>query len=148
MIKRNVKADLTTAMKEKDEERKSALRLLLAALTQAEKEKGQSLDEGAQWEVVAKQVKQAQKSIEEYERLNQAEAVARLQREIAVYQHYLPPQLEEATLRQMIEEAVQVSGAVSAKDMGKVMGLLTPRIKGRADARLVSQLVRDRLATS
>lgn len=146
MTKDQVKADLTIAMKERDEERKSALRLLLAALTQAEKEKGQPLDDGGQLEVVAKQVKQAQKSIEEYQRLNQAEAVARLQREVAVYQRYLPPQLDGPTLKQMIDEAVQVSGAASPKDMGKVMGILTPRIKGRADAKQVSQLVRDRLS--
>lgn len=146
MIKDQLKADLTTAMKARDEERKSALRLLLAAFTQAEKETGRPLDEAGEAEVVARQVKQTQKSMDEYQRLNQAETVARLQRELAVYQQYLPPQLDDATLGQMIDEAIKLSGAQSAKDMGKVMGILTPRTKGRADAKRVSQLVRDCLA--
>lgn len=147
MGKEKIQADLKDAMKAGDAATRDALRMLLAAITTAEKAQGTALDEAATAQVVARVVKQTRGSIEEFGRLGQADTVTKLEAELAVYQRYAPEQLSEETVKAIVAEAVATSGAQGPADMGKVMKLVMPRVSGKADGGLVNRLVKEALAT-
>jgi hypothetical protein len=146
MLKSDVQNDLKAAMKAGNAAERDALRMLLSEITKQEKAEGRELSDQEADKVVSRVVKQTRGSIEEFGRLNQAETVAKLEGELAVYQRYAPEQLSEETLRAMVAEAVANSGASGPQDMGKVMKLLVPRTQGKADGALVNRLVKEALA--
>jgi uncharacterized protein YqeY len=145
MSKTRIQEDLKAAMKAGDHATRDALRMLLAAVTTAEKAQGSALDDAAVLQVAAKVAKQTRGSIEEYQRLGQTDSVAKLQGELAIYERYAPEQLSEEKIRAIVAEAVATTAASSAADMGKVMKLVMPRVSGKADGGLVNRIVKEAL---
>ena len=138
-------ADMKEAMKHGEKERLSVIRLVRGAVRQAEIDGKQTLSDDEIIGVITKEVKMRRDSIEEFERGNRADLVEKTQAEIAILMPYLPEQLSADEVRRIVEAAVSEVGATTAKDMGKVMGVLMPRVKGRADGKLVNEIVRSLL---
>lgn len=138
--------DLKTAMKEKDNIRKNVITMVRAGILQIEKDKKIELDDEGVLEVIAKAVKQRKDSLPEYEKSNRPDLVENLKREIDILMSYLPQQLSEDELDSIITQTIYEVGAQSAKDMGRVMKALMPKVKGRADGRLVNELVKKHLS--
>ena len=138
-------ADMKEAMKHGEKERLSVIRLVRGAVRQAEIDGKKTLSDDEIIGVITKEVKMRRDSIEEFERGNRADLVEKTQAEIAILMPYLPEQLSADEVRRIVEAAVSEVGATTAKDMGKVMGVLMPRVKGRADGKLVNETVRSLL---
>lgn len=166
MQKESIQRDLTESMKARDEARTGTLRMLLAAMSNREKEKQYAIskkdpalspEELAQkvWltdeeamEVVAGEVKKRKEAAREFEKGNRQDLAKKELREADILMKYLPPQLSEQELRSLVAEAVRSAGASSIKDMGKVMALLSPTTKGRADGAVVSSMIKELLNAS
>ncbi|MGE5813865.1 MAG: GatB/YqeY domain-containing protein [Acidobacteriota bacterium] len=141
-----VNTDIANAMRAKEAVRLSALRMLKTALTNKGVEKGRELDENEGLQVVGTLIKQRRDSIEQFQRGGRQDLVDRETAEIAVLETYLPPPVGEAELSQIVEQAVEESGASSARDVGKVMKVVMGRLAGRtADGSVVNELVKKRL---
>lgn len=136
---------MKAAMKAKDSLRLTTVRMARTALKNAEIEARQELDDTATIKVLSTLVKQRREAAEAY-RETRPELAEKEELELAVLQEFLPAQLTEAELEAMIAKAVAESGASSMRDMGAVMKLVTPQTTGRADGKLVSELVRKQLA--
>lgn len=134
------------AMKNKDVQRRDALRLLTSAVKQVEVDTRRELSDEEIVDVLQKEVKKRRESIEELTRAGRDASAE--QYEVGVLEEFLPRQLSREEIEALVREAIATSGASSAKEMGKVMGLLTPQTKGRADGKLVSTIVREMLSTS
>lgn len=144
-LKDRIKDDLKQAMRDRDQPRIDALRMLSAAIQRREVDERIALDDAQVLAVIDKQIKQTRESIEQYEKGGRADLVAKEQADLAIWQAYLPQPLSEAEIDQLIAAAVQQTGAASVKDMGKVMGVLKPKLQGRADMAQVGPKVRARL---
>ena len=142
-----IQADMTAAMKAKDESRLATLRLVRSAMQYAKVQKRAELTDDDLIGVLSREAKQRRESAEEFRKGGRPELAAKEESEAAIIVEYLPQQLDEAQIRTLVSEAVAATGAATAKDMGKVMGWLSPRTKGRADGRLVSEVVREALAS-
>jgi uncharacterized protein YqeY len=140
-----INADLITAMKAKDEASTSALRMLKSAIKYKEVDLKREPKDEEVVEVLSKQAKQRKESIEGFEKGGRADMAAKEKAELALIEKYLPAALSDEELGKLVEEAIKSSGAAGPKDMGKVMGVLTPKIKGRADMGKVSGLVKSKL---
>jgi uncharacterized protein len=140
-----INADMITAMKAKDEAATSALRMLKSAIKYKEVDLKREIKDEEVIEVLSKQAKQRKESIEGFEKGGRADMAAKEKAELALIEKYLPASLSDEELAKLIEEAVKSTGAAGPKDMGKVMGALTPKIKGRADMGKVSTLVKTKL---
>ena len=138
-------ADLITAMKAKNEPVTTALRGLKSAIKYKEVDLKRELSDPEVIDVLANQAKQRRESIEGFEKGGRAESAAAEKAELALIQAYLPAALPADELAKLIEEAVKASGAAGPKDMGKVMAILTPQVKGRADMGEVSKAVKAKL---
>ena len=134
--------DMKETMKQGEKERLSVIRLVRGAVRQAEIDGKKTLSDDEIIGVITKEVKMRRDSIEEFERGGRSDLVEKTQAEIAILMPYLPAQLSPDEVRQLVETAVAEVGATTAKDMGKVMGVLMPRVKGRADGKLVNEIVR------
>ena len=135
-------ADMKEAMKSGEKERLSVIRLVRGAVRQAEIDGKKTLNDDEIISVITKEVKMRRDSIEEFERGRRTDLVEKTQAEIAILMPYLPDQLTVDEVKQIVQTAVAEVGATTAKDMGKVMGVLMPRVKGRADGKLVNEIVR------
>ena len=140
-----INADIITAMKAKDEASLSTLRMLKSAIKYKEVDLKREVTDTEVIEVLAKQAKQRKESIEGFEKGGRAESAASEKTELALIEKFLPASLSDAELTGLVEEAIKSSGAAGPKDMGKVMGVLNPKIKGRADMGKVSSLVKSKL---
>jgi uncharacterized protein YqeY len=140
-----INADIVTAMKAKNEAALSALRMLKSAIKYKEVDLKREIKDEEVIEVLSKQAKQRRESIEGFEKGGRAESAASEKAELALIEAYLPAGLSDAELAQLIEEAIKSTGAAGPKDMGKVMGVLTPKIKGKTDMGKVSGLVKAKL---
>lgn len=145
-LSEQLQADMKTAMRDGDAHRRDTLRMALAAVQNAAKDKRDELTDEEALAVLTKQVKSRRESIKAYEDAGRDDLAARERAEIDVLAPYLPEQLSEDELRALVEEAIASTGASSPKDMGRVMGALMPGTKGRADGKLVSSLVNQALA--
>ncbi len=143
---RRIDAALKEAIRSKQESRLNAVRLLLTALKVREKEIKRPLEEAEIQQVIASQIKQRRDSAEQYLRGGRGDLASLEEAEIEVLQAFLPEQLAPEDLAVIVEAAVAESGAQSARDMGKVMKLLMPRVAGRADGKLVNEMVRRKLS--
>lgn len=132
-------------MRDKNQSRVDTLRLLTAAIKQREVDERITLDDTQVLAAVDKLVRKSRESIEQYEKGSRADLVAKEQADIAIWQVYLPQALSPAEIEQLVQEAIAATGAASVKDMGKVMGVLKPKLQGRADVGQVSANVRTRL---
>lgn len=144
MIER-IEEDLKGAMKAQDKDKTGALRMVKAALHNKKIDKRAELTEEESVAVLVSMVKQRKDSIEQFEAGGRQDLADKEKSEIAIIQLYLPQQLGEEEVAALVKEAVEASGAKSQKEMGKVMALLMPKVKGRADGKLVNNLVRSML---
>lgn len=147
MLKDKLQEDMKAAMLSKDEEKLSTLRMLKSALQYAEIAKGagySATDEDV-IDVIGKEVKKRRESIELYEKGGRPELADKEKRELEVLMGYLPEQMGEEEVVKLVDEAISSTGATTMQDMGKVMGALMPKVKGKADAAMVSNLVRQKL---
>ncbi len=146
-ILQRIQADMAAAMKSRDAGTLSTLRMLKAALLEARtrKPKDAVLTADEEIEVLQRYAKKRRETIEELKRVGREDLVAREEQEIAVTARYLPASLPEDELRAIVREVVAQTGAAGPKDMGRVMGALMPRVKGRADGATVSRLVKEAL---
>ncbi|HVA25017.1 MAG TPA: GatB/YqeY domain-containing protein [Chloroflexota bacterium] len=146
-LSERIQTDMTAAMKSKDELRLSTLRLVRSAMQYARVQKRAELTDDDVIGVLSKEAKQRRESAEEFRKAGRPELAAKEEAEAAVVVEYLPEQMSEADIRALVGEAVAATGASTAKEMGKVMGWLSPRTKGRADGRQVSEMVREALGS-
>ncbi|MBS1147972.1 MAG: hypothetical protein H6R08_2148, partial [Proteobacteria bacterium] len=144
-LKARVTDDMKNAMRAKDTARLGTIRLLLAAIKQREVDERIELDDAAVSSIVEKLIKQRKDSISQFQTAGRDDLVALEQAELVVLQAYLPEQLSSAEVEAAVVAAIAESGASSARDMGKVMGLLKSRLAGRADMGQVSALIKAQL---
>ena len=140
------RANPDEAQRAKDTARLGTIRLLLAAIKQKEVDERIELDDAAVSSIVEKLIKQRKDSISQFQAAGRDDLVAAEQAELAILLAYLPEQLSAAEVEAAVAAAIAESGASSARDMGKVMGLLKPRLAGRADMGQVSALIKARFA--
>jgi uncharacterized protein YqeY len=139
-------ASIADAMRKRDAVRLSTLRMLKAALTNREIERGHALDESESLQVVASLVKQRKDSIEQFTKGGRPELADKEQSEIQVLETYLPAAADAAAVEQAVVDAIQETGATSPKDMGRVMKAAMARLAGKTiDGKIVSDLVRQKL---
>ena len=141
-----LQADMKTAMRDGDAQRRDTLRMAIAAVQNAEKEKRAPLSDDEVLAVLTRQVKTRRESIKAYRDAGRDDLADKEQAEIDVLAPHLPEQLGEDEVRVLVTEAIASTGASSPRDMGRVMGALMPKVKGRADGALVSGLVNQELA--
>ncbi len=144
-LKVRISDDMKSAMKAKDIERLAAIRLLMAAIKQKEVDERIELDDAAIVVVIDKMLKQRRDSISQYEAAQRQDLADKEKAEMTVLMAYMPQQLSEAEIDELVAKAVVDSGAASMQDMGKVMGLLRPQLAGRADMALVSARIKAKL---
>jgi uncharacterized protein len=138
-----VSAYIAAAMKARDASRLSALRMLKAAVMNKSVEKGRDLDDAEILQVVASLVKQRRDSIEQFAKAGRTDLVEKETGEIAVLQTYLPPSATPEEINAAVAEAITETGATSAKDLGKVMKAVMPKLAGKnADGKAVNEAVR------
>jgi uncharacterized protein YqeY len=147
-LQEQLRADLKTALREQDPVRKSAVRMAIAALKNARVEKNADLTEDEMMAALAKEVKQRRNAMAEFERAGRQDLVASELAELAVLEAYLPEALSEEEIVELARQAIVETGADSPRQMGQVMGALMPRVRGRADGRQVSQIVRELLTSA
>ena len=147
-LKEKIKDDIKQAMRDKNESRLGTLRMLSAAIQRREVDERVQLDDTQVIVVIEKLVKQGRESIEQYVKGGRQELADKESAEIAVFQAYLPQQLSEAEIDQFVAEAIAATGAGSIKDMGKVMGVLKPKLLGRADMGQVGAKVKQKLGAA
>ncbi len=145
-LSEQLQADMKTAMRDGDAQRRDTLRMAIAAVQNAEKEKREPLSDDEALAVLTKQVKTRRESIKAYRDAGRDDLADKEQAEIDVLAPYLPEQLGEDEVRALVTEAIASTGASSPKDMGRVMGALMPKVKGRADGKMVSGIVNEELA--
>ncbi len=137
-------------MLSKDELKTSVLRMLLSAINYYEIQKGGAGYEASEEDilsVIQNQAKQRRDSIEQFKAADRSELVDKEQKELNLLTTYLPAQMSEEEVRQLVDDAVSETGATSIADIGKVMGSLMPKVKGKADGNLVSALVKQKLTS-
>ncbi len=147
-LKDQLDADLKAAMKGKDALKVSVVRMLKSAVKYREIELSKSLDDAGVQAVIASEIKRRRDSVEQYRQGGREDLASKEEQEIAVLQRYLPAQLSEGELAQIVEAVIARVGAQGPKDMGKVMKELLPEVQGRAEGKAVSELVKKRLAQS
>jgi uncharacterized protein YqeY len=141
-----LQADMKTAMRDGDAERRDTLRMVISAAQVAAKDKRAPLTDEEALEIVAGEVKKRRESIEAFQSADRPDLADKERAEIDILTPYLPEQLSEHEVRVLVREAIAATGATSQRDMGRVMGQLMPKVKGRADGKLVSGLVNEELA--
>ncbi len=146
-LKQKLSDELRDSMRKGDKLRVSVIRMLLASVKNAEIEKRGELTEPEMLGVVGREVKKRNESIEAFSRGNRPELVEREEAELAILKGYMPTQLSEGEIRAAINEAVSETGAGAMADKGRLMSVLMPRMKGRADGKLVNELVNQILST-
>ncbi len=145
-LKAQISEDMKTAMRAKDSVRLGAIRLLLSAIKQREVDERIELNDADVIGVIEKMLKQRRDSIAAFESANRTDLADIEKFEITVLQTYMPKQLSDDELNQIITQVIADSGATGAKDMGKVVGLVKPLVAGVADMGKVSGLIKSRLA--
>ena len=138
-------SDMITSMKEGKKLRLTVLREIKAGMKQANIDQKKEMNDELLIEVVRKGVKTRRESIKEFEKGNRSDLIDKTKEEITILEEYLPKQLEEDELRNIIDEVFVKVNPTSMKDMGKVMGMVTPLVKGRADMSLVSSIIKSKL---
>ncbi len=146
MLKQRIQDDVKAAMKAKDKDRLVTLRLITAAIKQREVDERIEMDDTQVLAVLEKMIKQRRDSISQYESAGRQELADQEKREIAIIEVYMPEGLSDDEIAGMVEAAISETGAAAIKDMGKVMGILKPKMQGRADMGKVSGLVKQKLS--
>jgi hypothetical protein len=143
-----ISADMTAAMKAKDQARLAPLRMAKAALMNREVEKGRALDDAESQQVIASLIKQRRDSIEQFLKGGREELAARETAEITTLETYLPPPIDPAEIERAVDAAIAETAATSAKDFGRVMKAVMATLAGRgADGRVITEVVRRKLGS-
>ncbi|OIN98917.1 aspartyl-tRNA amidotransferase [Candidatus Desantisbacteria bacterium CG_4_10_14_0_8_um_filter_48_22] len=137
--------DLKEALKNKQERRLSAIRFLRSLVQRREIDKRVPLTDEEILDIIQKNIKQRKEVFPNYERMNRQDLLEKEKEEVAVLEKYLPQQLSKEELQVIVDEAIKETGAATPRDIGKVMGVLMPKVKGKADGKLVGELVKARL---
>ena len=145
-LRERIQSDITAAMRSGDALRRDTLRMAESAIYNAEKRDRRAYGDDEVAAVLAREVKTRRESVEAFRAGGRADLAEKEEAEIAILGGFLPEQLGEDELVALVDEAIATTGAQNPRDIGKVMGWLAPRTRGRADGRRVSQLVTDRLA--
>ncbi|MDR1531840.1 MAG: GatB/YqeY domain-containing protein [Clostridiales bacterium] len=145
-LKERLAQDLKECLKSRDTLRKDMVQIVRAGVLQAEKDGQVTLDDAGVTEVISRELKKRYDVMPDYERSGRQDSLENLNRQIAILKEYLPEQLSPDEVSAIILDAVNESGAASMKDMGKVMQLVSPKVKGRADGKTVAALVRKLLS--
>ncbi len=145
-LKERLLNDLKDAMKEKDTIRKDTIQLIRAAVLKIEKDKHITLDDEGISDVLVKEFKSTRDALVEIEKSGREDLIQKANREIEIIQQYMPEQLSEEQLEAIVKEAIQETGALSSKDIGKIMKVVMPKIKGRSDGNLVNTVVKKLLS--
>lgn len=145
-IKERLNNDVKDAMRAKDKELLSTLRLITAAVKQVEVDERIEVDDERMLVILDKMSKQRKESIAQYEKANRDDLVAQEQFELDILKKYLPEPLSTAEIEQLVQDAVASTGAEKMADMGKVMALLKPSLQGRADMAQVSAMIKAKLS--
>ncbi|SHE64980.1 hypothetical protein SAMN05444392_102216 [Seinonella peptonophila] len=138
--------DMKTAMRNKEKDKLAVIRMVRAAIKKVEIDLKRPLNDEEVLDVITREVKQRKDSIAGFEKAGRSELAAKEQGELEILQVYLPAQLSDEELRQIVVETVEQLGATSKAEMGKVMGTVLPKVKGRADGKKVSQIVNQTLS--
>ena len=149
MLKQDLKEELKKSMIDRNELRTSVMRMLLSAINYYEIQKGGANYEATDTDVMSviqTQIKQRKDSIESFEKAGRRELADKEKKEMEMLQVYLPPQLSEEEITQLVNDAIAQTGAKSIAEIGKVMGFLMPKTKNKADGNLVSKIVKEKLA--
>ena len=146
-LRQRIEADMKTALRAKDKDRLGTIRLILAAIKQREIDERTTLSDTDILAVLDKMTKQRRDSIAQFEQGGRPELAQKEAAEVAVIQEYLPAAMSEAEIDAAITDAIKASGSTSPQEMGKIMGLLKPRLQGRADMGLVSRKVKEKLSS-
>ncbi|HKR38837.1 MULTISPECIES: GatB/YqeY domain-containing protein [Paraburkholderia] len=145
-LKDQINDDMKTAMRARESERLATIRLLLAAIKQREVDDRVTLDDAGITAVIDKMIKQRKDSISQFEAAGRTDLVEKEAAELVVLTAYMPAQLSDAEIAAEVQAAVAQVGAAGPQDMGKVMGVLKPKLAGRADMTAVSGLVKAALS--
>ncbi len=145
-LKEQLFNDLKTAMKEKDTVRKEVIQIVRAGVLQIEKDKKiDNLDDDTVLSVISKEIKKINDVMPDFEKAQRQDLIDEANKKIEFLKAYLPEQLSEAEIEEIVAETIKSVGAVSLRDMGKVMGSVTAKTKGKADNKLVSDVVKKML---
>ena len=140
-MKETLLEDMKQAMKDKDVVKKNTVQMVRAGILQVEKDEKRTLDDDDIIGVVSKEVKKRKDSLKEYEKSGRQDLIDDLNREIEILMQYLPEQLTDEELRELVLQKVNEVGAETKRDIGKVMKAVMPEIKGRADGKAVNQIL-------
>ncbi len=144
-LKGKLNEDMKTALKAGEKLKVSTLRLTSSAITYAEKDKKRELTAEETLEVVTREVKKRREAVEEYTKAGREDLAAKEREEAAILSEYLPEQMTEEEITETVKRAIEESGAMGPGDLGKVMGAVIPKTKGRADGKRVNEIVRELL---
>ncbi len=137
--------DMKTAMKAKDKERLAVIRMLKASLQNEEIKVGHELNADEELTILSREMKQRRDSLTEFENAGRDDLAEKVKVEIAIVEEYLPAQLTDEEIREIVKQAIAKTGAASAKEFGKVMGVVMPQVKGKADGNQVNAIVKELL---
>jgi len=147
-LRDRIQTDVTAAMRSGDALRRDVLRMAQNAAYTIEKRDRRELTDDDYAAILAREVKTRRESVEAFRNGGREDLAAKEEAEIAILSEYLPQQLSEAEIHALVDEGIAATGASSARDLGKVMGWLAPRTRGRADGKQVSALVAQSLAAA
>ena len=145
-LRERLQQDLHQAMRSRDERRKAALRMVIMAIQFAEAESARDLDDADIIELIRREVKRREEAVSMMREAGREDRVAEELPELEILKAYLPAQLDETEIRALVQSVIEEVNANSPRDLGKVMGAVMPRIKGRADGRVVSKVARELLS--
>lgn len=141
-LKARIMEDIKTAMREKNKEKLATLRLISAEIKQVEVDQRIEMDDPVVTAVLVRMVKQRKESIDQFQKAERLDLVAQEESELSIIMPYLPEQMSQEDVEAAISEAIKATGALTMKDMGKVMGMLKPQLEGKADMGVVSKLLK------
>lgn len=137
--------DMKTAMKAKDKETLQVIRMLKASLQNEQIKKGSELDADEELTVLSREMKQRRDSLTEFDKAGREDLAEKVKIEIAIVEKYLPAQLSEDEIRDIVKAAIEKTGAATPAEFGKVMGVVMPQVKGKADGNQVNAIVKELL---
>lgn len=137
--------DLKQAMKDKDKNRLAVIRMVKGAIQMDELDKKRTLQDDEVISIISKQIKTRNDSIKEFEKANRTDLIEQTKSEIAILEEYMPEQMTEDEVLEVIEKVWNEINPTSMKDMGKLMGAITPLVKGKADLSFVNKTIREKL---
>jgi len=146
MLKEKLLQDFKEAMKEKNELKKNTIMMVRAAILQIEKDTQKELNDDAILEILAKEIKKRKDSLEDIEKSGREDLIKQVNDEMAIIKAYLPKELSLEELEKIIEEVIAETGATSMKDMGKVMQAAKAKTAGRADNKVINEIVKKKLS--